>query len=419
MPEVPPWMKRISPLAVWRRHRAIRAGRRANSIRVKRPRTYQPIHLATLIVLSGFALAVTGIAAGLMWDAAQVPAGLPNSPDLAVRTAQLRVDVIRNILAVGAGTGGLIALFLALRRQYVKERVDYDDQAHKTRTADETKHDAAERRVTELYAKAAEQLGSDKAAVRLAALYSLERVGQDNPEHRQTITSLICAYLRMPFIAPIPVGTAGSGETHTYLAQLSHQEDEVRLTAQRILTSHLRYWEIKRKGRDRTPVGPDTFWPGMELNLNGAILGELSLHKCAVSRLHLVGASIRSTADFREMFSPDAVDMSSATFGAMVHFGGAQITSVLLCVDTIFEDALDFSRTYVTLADFKGAKFRGTADFSDLVTMGVFLKNAWASLVAPREHSWPKEYILVKEDEIEGMGPLKWIAPGPEINYPD
>ena len=58
--------------------------------------------------------------------------------------------------------------------------------------------DATERRVTELYTKAADQLGSDKAPVRLAGLYAMERLAQDNPSERQTIVNVICAYLQMP-----------------------------------------------------------------------------------------------------------------------------------------------------------------------------------------------------------------------------
>ena len=64
-----------------------------------------------------------------------------------------------------------------------------------------TDRDATERRITELYTKAVEQLGSDKAPVRLGGLYALERLAQDNPAHRQTIVNVICAYLRMPFSA--------------------------------------------------------------------------------------------------------------------------------------------------------------------------------------------------------------------------
>jgi hypothetical protein len=62
--------------------------------------------------------------------------------------------------------------------------------------------DATERRVTELYTKAADQLGSDKAPVRLAGLYALERLAQDSPGQRQTIVNVICAYLQMPYTPP-------------------------------------------------------------------------------------------------------------------------------------------------------------------------------------------------------------------------
>ena len=62
----------------------------------------------------------------------------------------------------------------------------------------------------ELYAKAVEQLGHEKAPVRLGALYSLERLAQDKPERRQTIVNVICAYLRMPFPLTVPASKAES-----------------------------------------------------------------------------------------------------------------------------------------------------------------------------------------------------------------
>ena len=59
--------------------------------------------------------------------------------------------------------------------------------------------------VTETYAKAIEQLGHTDAPVRLGALYSLEHLGQDNPDRRQTVVDVLCAYLRMP-VYPAPGG---------------------------------------------------------------------------------------------------------------------------------------------------------------------------------------------------------------------
>lgn len=102
-----------------------------------------------------------------------------------------QIDLVKTALSVGAGTGGVVALIMAGRRQWSTE------EANRAAT-----HDATERRVTELYTKAADQLGSDKAPVRMAGLYALERLAQDNPDQRQTIVNVICAYLRIPFEPP-------------------------------------------------------------------------------------------------------------------------------------------------------------------------------------------------------------------------
>ncbi|WP_242911340.1 hypothetical protein [Actinomadura terrae] len=119
--------------------------------------------------------------------------------------ATARMDAIKTGLSVGAGTGGAVALLLAMRRQWLSER----DQAHREQVADATQahaervasaneHDALERRITDLYVKAVDQLGSDRAAVRLGGLYALERLGQNHPGLRQTVVNVLCAYLRMP-----------------------------------------------------------------------------------------------------------------------------------------------------------------------------------------------------------------------------
>ncbi len=123
--------------------------------------------------------------------------------------ATARIEAIKIGLSVGAGTDGPVTLLLAVRRQWLSERdqahreqIDQQAQAHADRVAAVNEHDAVERRITDLFAKAADQLGSDKGPVRLAGLYALERLAQDNPGHRQTIIDVICAYLRMPCTLP-------------------------------------------------------------------------------------------------------------------------------------------------------------------------------------------------------------------------
>jgi hypothetical protein len=113
-------------------------------------------------------------------------------------TAAERVDVAKTALSVGAGTGGVVALVLTGRRQWHLEQA----QRATEKSQQAVEYDAAERRITELYGKAVQRLGSDKAPVRLGGLHALERLAQDNPGQRQTIVDVICAYLRMPYELP-------------------------------------------------------------------------------------------------------------------------------------------------------------------------------------------------------------------------
>ena len=93
----------------------------------------------------------------------------------------LQIDAIKYGLGLFAAGGAAAALLLGVRRQQHSEHA----QAH-------TELDAAERRVTDLYTKAVEQLGHAEAAVRLGGLYALERVAQYNVRQRQPIIN-VCA----------------------------------------------------------------------------------------------------------------------------------------------------------------------------------------------------------------------------------
>src|SRR5439155_20523396 len=140
----------------------------------------------------------------------------------------------------------------------------------------------------ELYAKAVERLGFEKAPVRLGALYSLERLAQDKPERRQTIVNVICAYLRMPFpltmpaSKPEPAAAGEQGVPDTKIETMTdelgdtwRQEKQVRLTAQRILAEHLH--DKRAKGQHPTDPPSSRFWPDIRLDLGGATLIDFNL----------------------------------------------------------------------------------------------------------------------------------------------
>jgi hypothetical protein len=142
---------------------------------------------------------------------------------------QAHLDAVRTAGATVIGIGGAVALLLAARRQRSTELT----LEHQRRVATAAEHDANERRVTELSAQAAGQLGNETAPVRLAALYALERVGKLNPAQRETIADVLCAYLRMPFTAPGDRPAPDATDLDEYRERT--QELQVRLTAERIL----------------------------------------------------------------------------------------------------------------------------------------------------------------------------------------
>jgi hypothetical protein len=151
-----------------------------------------------------------------------------------------QLDAVRTAGTLVIGAGGAVALLLAARRQRSTEialQQKDRDQAHQEEIAKAAQEDATERRITELYTKAADQFGSATAPVRLAGLYALERLAQDNPRHRQTIVNLMCAYLRMPY--PVS-GDAANLENLPESDRRWVEEREVRVAVQHVLADHLR-----------------------------------------------------------------------------------------------------------------------------------------------------------------------------------
>jgi Pentapeptide repeats (9 copies) len=254
---------------------------------------------------------------------------LLSEANLAKDPAAARVEAIKTGLSISAGVGAVFALLLAVRRQW-----------HQELSTAATDHDATEKRITELYTKAVEQLGAAQAPVRLGGLYALERVAQNNPGQRQAIVNVLCAYLRMPYQLPEPLAE-DADDQHVAAHRERVQEREVRLTAQRLLTAHL------APGID--PARPvTTFWPGIDLDLTNATLLDFDL----------CGGTVR-TATFRSATFTGDADFESATFVGDVNFDSAAFTQ-----RAGFESAT-FSGRY---ADFRSAVFAGKAHFSGLVT---------------------------------------------------
>ena len=277
--------------------------------------------------------------------------------------ANARLDAVRTGLAADAGAGAAVGLMLAFRRQH-----------HQEIATDLSDRDATERRITELYTRAVEQLGSDKAPVRPGGLYALERLAQDNSAQRQTIVNVVCAYLRMPFSSMAPntkaQHVAVEDEEKLEIGDSWQQERQVRLTAQRILADHLRDERAGDASSD-DPPGP-RFWPGIRLDLTGATLIDFDLDKGVVDGADFGGATFSGNAWFEgATFSGDGATFSGATFSGDVWFSGA----------TFSGDARFGGVTFSRKAWFDGATFSLGGDSLSFHQSRVTLPDA--------QHVWP------------------------------
>ncbi|BAL88845.1 hypothetical protein AMIS_36250 [Actinoplanes missouriensis 431] len=279
--------------------------------------------------------------------------------------ARLQIEALKYGIGFFAAGGAVAALLLSFRRQLLAERAH--ELAVKAQAHTET--DATERRVTELYTKAVEQLGSADAAVRLGGLYALERVAQNNPDQRQTIVNVLCAYLRMPYALPAAAQPASIGPVADLplphrappASRDPHQELQVRLTAQRILASHLtpRSGITPKQAGAMTPAADQTFWPGIDLNLTGAHLVGWQMNNSHVGQVSFAGVTFTGDVEFAE-----------TTFSGPARFDRAVFTSDAIFHESVFAGDMSFHTANFSGALFGGATFAGAALFDQATFSG-------------------------------------------------
>jgi hypothetical protein len=302
--------------------------------------------LAVHVLLSvlGGALIAFGAFSGLWWAL--------GSPDLATTPAALSpeelLSVLRIALTVVAGIGGIVALVVALRRQRFVE-ID-----HTRAVAADKREDT--RLFTERFRSATEQIGSDKAAVRLAGLYALRELGDDWPTGRQMCADVICAYLRMPFGGPYRVSQKDRDESDESKLEeparaVGEQELQVRITAQRLISSRL-------PGIDPIEQEPMAWTVG--LDLAGAHLIDVDFSERTFHKLTCDGATFHGRADFHKAVFMEEVGFSNVTFRDKAVFSGA-----VFALYAGFSGSSMLRGTY-----FVGAKFEIDGEFHSCLFRG-------------------------------------------------
>ncbi len=308
-------------------------------------------------VVAAYAVTAVGIGAAMVWwswpPAFPAPTEAKDRISAVAEQTKAETEAIRTGLVAAGGAGAAFTLLLAVRRQRTTETMN---QA--------TQHDATERRVTELYTAAVEQLGHERAAVRLGGLYALQRLGQDHPDQRRAIVNVWCAYLRMPFADPDEEGL--DADTRA----VRRQETQVRTTVQDLLREHAHSGTI-----DDGPASSRFWGDDLTVDLTGATLHNLDLIR---RRIH------PSTDLTRSHFTGDAW-FAGTTFTGDAKFSEAMFTGNALFVEATFTgDAKFHEATFTDNAFFIEATFTSSADFSEVTFTGdawfgeaTFTNNAW------------------------------------------
>jgi uncharacterized protein YjbI with pentapeptide repeats len=242
-------------------------------------------------------------------------------------------------------------------------RLNITAENERVRVAEENRsYDAAEQRITELYSKAVEQLGHEKAPVRLGGFYALERLAQDNAEHRQTVVDVVCAYLRMPFNFDLYSEGASvySGD---------YQELQVRLAAQSLLARHL---ELPMEPSSEEGIAfsqpstpPSSYWSNLKLDLTGALLVNADFTLCVLENACFTNAHFKGETKFWRTRFELIVNFDGAKFYGVAGFRRAVFNTEGSFDKAEFFHAADFELVFFGMhGSFDGGKFKGDAIFN-------------------------------------------------------
>ena len=263
---------------------------------------------------------------------------------------------------IAAGVS-VLTLVGTLAAQYLGFRAtsrDAEKNAEEQRKQlDRTLAEQRTRTLNERFTTAAEQLGSDKPAVRLAGVYAMAGLADDWEENRQTCVDVLCAYLRMPY-EPDPGQDAPEPQRLAF-----HASREVRHTVIRIITAHLK-------------KNAAVSWQGLDFDFTGAVFdcGNFMFAQFSSGRVSFRGARFPggevnfNAAEFsgaeldfsRAQFSGGTVDFHYARFsGGTIDFGLARFSGgevyfavARFCGSGVYFHDAEFSGAEV---DFRSARF--------------------------------------------------------------
>jgi hypothetical protein len=247
-------------------------------------------------------------------------ADTPGPPSAGLTVAE-RLDMLKVILAVVGGTGAIVALTVAYRKQREGEIADYREE---TKT------------FADRFGKAVDQLGGSQPAVRVGGAYAMAELADEWEGGRQMCVDVLCAYLRLPY-QPDPTEP-----------DFVPGNKEVRRIILRIIRNHLRPdWSAVR-------------WTGLRFSFEGAVFDCGDLSKAA-----FVGGNVtlHNARFVGGHFEFDGTEFATgSTWFGKVHFEGGLVTFTNANFDG---STVSFANANFTGSDvvFDGARIAGNLSF--------------------------------------------------------
>jgi hypothetical protein len=202
------------------------------------------------------------------------------------------------------------------------------------RRTEEARHELESEKVAdERFARAVELLGNEADQVRVGAMHVLAGLAHTTPRYKQTVLSVLCAYLRRPFEhaslteKPEDPDQAFFGKKRVVKAAHDH-EMTVRMTAQRLIT-------------DLLPWGSDQDDTPYHLDLTGAKLVHFRLEGRRFGRLVARRAQFYGITQFGEAEVGKPSLFSGATFHGRVNFRDGKFDGGISFQDTTFEQEVN------------------------------------------------------------------------------
>ena len=255
--------------------------------------------------------------------------------------------------------------------EVLKEQIrQFDENAFKERKA--------ERR--ERYTKAVEQLGDEKAPIRMGGVYTLvglvdewleEKSLSDDERFKegQVIINNLCAYIRSPFTlashydelsqdSPTSEGIYKDKKEEFYIDKaILDSEADVRLSIIKEIHDRI-------QGPDKNTPGA---WSDFEYDFSGStFFYPIDLTKSYYAKpINFSGSTYQGEASFTGSTYNDVADFTGSTYQGRAHFSRSTYKGWAGFTGSAYQGWADFiGSTYKDVADFTGSTYKGRADFT-------------------------------------------------------